>query len=177
VAIKDIIKYPNPILRKKARKVPFIDSGIQRLIDDMIVTMKAAPGSGLAAPQIGVSLQVIVCHPPEEEPFALINPEIVKKGPECEMYEGCLSVPGLTGDVMRAEAITVKGLNRSGKHVRMKAENVKAHILQHEIDHLHGVLFIDRAAAEKIYTPENDPHRCQVGEEQSPVQMGNGTVI
>ena len=160
MAVKQIIKYPDPRLRGRARKVPSIDGFVQRLIDDMMETMKNAPGSGLAAPQVGVSLQVIVCHPPEEEPFALINPEIVKKGPECEMYEACLSVPGLSADIMRAQSVIVKGLDRTGKPIRIKSEEIKAQILQHEIDHLHGVLFIDRVGSpDKLYTPENDPHR------------------
>ena len=160
MVIRTIVKYPDSILRKRARKVPIIDASVFKLIDDMFETMKNAPGSGLAAPQVGISLQIIVCHPPEEEPFALINPEIVKKGPDTEMYEGCLSVSGLAADIMRAETVVVKGLNQKGKPVRLRCDDVKAQIMQHEIDHLHGILFIDRVISpEKLYTPENDPHR------------------
>ena len=132
------------VLRRKANKVPRLDTSIQKLIDDMIESMYAAHGVGLAAPQIGVSLRLAVFGLPEEEPFALINPEIVRRSGERLLPEGCLSVPGYRGEVTRSLKVTVKGLDRFGKPVRLTAEdNLRAQVLEHEIDHLNGVLYID----------------------------------
>jgi len=134
----------DPVLRKKAKRVPRIDASIHRLIEEMIESMHAARGVGLAAPQIGVSLRVIVIGLPDEEPFALINPEIVKRSGEREVTEGCLSVPGYHADLTRSKVVTAKGLDPSGKEVRIKArEDLLAQALEHEIDHLNGVLYID----------------------------------
>ena len=135
---------PDPVLRKKAKRVPRIDASIHRLIEEMIESMHAARGVGLAAPQIGVSLRVIVIGLPDEEPFALINPEIVKRSGQREVTEGCLSVPGYHADLTRSKVVTAKGLDPSGKEVRIKArEDLLAQALEHEIDHLNGVLYID----------------------------------
>ncbi|MCD6453553.1 MAG: peptide deformylase [Dehalococcoidales bacterium] len=131
------------VLRQKAKKVTTIDKSIQRLIDDMIETMQQSDGVGLAAPQIGVSLRVIVVQMPDEAPVALINPEIVKRFGEREVTEGCLSVPGYSGRIKRSASVTVKALNRQGKAVRIKADGLLAEALEHEIDHLNGVLYID----------------------------------
>lgn len=135
---------PDPVLRKKAKRVPRIDASIHRLIEEMIESMHAARGVGLAAPQIGVSLRVIVIGLPDEEPFALINPDIVKRSGQREVTEGCLSVPGYHADLTRSKVVTAKGLDPSGKEVRIKArEDLLAQALEHEIDHLNGVLYID----------------------------------
>ena len=135
---------PDPVLRNKAKRVPRIDASIHRLIEEMIESMHAARGVGLAAPQIGVSLRVIVIGLPDEEPFALINPEIVKRSGQREVTEGCLSVPGYHADLTRSKVVTAKGLDPSGKEVRIKArEDLLAQALEHEIDHLNGVLYID----------------------------------
>jgi len=131
------------VLRRKAKRVPRIDGSVQRLIDDMIETMHQANGIGLAAPQVGVSLRVIVVQMPGEEPIALINPEIVVRTGEQEVTEGCLSIPGYYGDIKRAASVVVKGKNRNGKVIRIKAEGLMAEALQHEIDHLDGTLYID----------------------------------
>ncbi len=122
-----------------------IDGSVQKLIDDMIETMLTIGGAaGLAAPQVGVPLQVIVVEMPDEEPVAIINPEIVKSVGEREVGEGCLSLPGYRGTLTRAEKVTVKGRDRSGKEIRIKADGLLAHALQHEIDHINGVVFVDR---------------------------------
>ena len=131
------------MLRRKARRVSRIDSSIQRLIDDMIETMQQINGVGLAAPQVGVPLRVIVLQMPEEAPIAIINPEIVKRAGEQEVTEGCLSIPGYFGEVKRSASVTVKGRNRQGKAIRIKAIDLMAEALEHEIDHLNGVLYID----------------------------------
>jgi len=110
----------------------------------MIETMHAAPGVGLAAPQVGIPLRVIVIGLPEQEDIALINPQIVRRRGERVVNEGCLSVPGYIGQIKRAESVTVKGRDRNGKEVRIKAEELLAQALEHEIDHINGILYVDR---------------------------------
>jgi len=143
MAVIPIRIVPDPVLRQKARRVKTIDSSIQKLIDDMSETMHAAPGMGLAAPQVGVSLRVVVIGIPGEEEIALINPQIIRRRGEHLVEEGCLSVPGYVGQIKRAESVTAKWQNQDGKEVRIKAEGLLAEALQHEIDHLNGVLYID----------------------------------
>jgi len=135
----------DPVLREKAKKIKKIDESVQRLIDDMIDTMHAAPGVGLAAPQIGRSLRVVVIETPETEGvLVLINPEKVKASGERRVTEGCLSVPGYQAEITRSKQVTVKALDREGKVVRIKAtETLLAQALEHEIDHVNGVLYID----------------------------------
>lgn len=144
MAVLDIREFPDPVLKRKAKRVRNIDGSIQKLIGDMIETLRSVPGRvGLAAPQIGVSLRVIVIGLPDEEDIVLVNPEIVKKTGERSIDEGCLSVPGYIGQVKRAESITVKGRNQNGKAIRIKADGLLAQALEHEIDHINGVLYID----------------------------------
>ena len=155
MAILPIVSFDNPVLRQKAKRVSAIDGSIQRLIDDMIETMQNASGAGLAAPQVGVPLKVIVIQLPEREPFALINPEVVKRSGEREVIEGCLSVPGYRGNIKRSLSVTVKGQNREGKQVRVKAKELLAQALEHEIDHLNGMLYIDHVEGmDKLYRIE-----------------------
>ena len=143
-------------LRQKAKKVSRIDSSVQRLIDSMIETMHQANGVGMAAPQVGVSLRVIVVQMPGEEPIALVNPEIVKRGGQQEVTEGCLSVPGFYGEIKRSAEVTVKGKSRHGKAVRIKATGLMAEALEHEIDHLNGMLYIDHVESpEKLHKIEH----------------------
>jgi peptide deformylase len=132
----------------KSIKVKRVDRPIQSLIDDMIDTMRSAEGVGLAAPQIGVLLRVIVCEYADEETdelhqTVLVNPEIIEKEGEWMAEEGCLSIPGYVGTVPRAVSFSVKGKDSNGKDVRIKTDGPLAHILQHEIDHLDGILYID----------------------------------
>lgn len=134
---------PDPVLRQKAKRVRIIGGSIQKLIGDMIETMRAVSGVGLAAPQVGVPLRVIVIGMPEEEVKVLINPEVVRRKGERLVDEGCLSVPGYLGEIKRAESITVKGRDRNGKEIRVKADGLLAQVLEHEIDHLNGVLYVD----------------------------------
>jgi len=131
------------VLRRKAKRVPTVDRSIQRLIDDMAETMHQVGGVGLAAPQIGVSLRVVVLQMPGEEPIAIVNPEIVRRAGEREVTEACLSVPGYGGEIKRSVSVTVKGWDRNGKAIRIKATGLMAQALEHELDHLNGVLFID----------------------------------
>ncbi|MCD6599324.1 MAG: peptide deformylase [Dehalococcoidia bacterium] len=134
---------PDPVLRQKASKVSKIDGSIQKLIDDMIETMHADAGVGLAAPQIGVSLRVAVIEIPGEEVITLINPEIIKRQGERVLQEACLSVPGYQGEIKRAVTVKVKAQNRQGKEFRLKGEGLLAQALEHEIDHLDGVVYVD----------------------------------
>ncbi len=135
---------PEPVLRKRAKRVTSIDNSVKKLVADMQETLHADPGRvGLAAPQIGVSLRVVVIGLPDEEDIIMINPEIVKKKGERRVSEGCLSIPGYMGELNRAETVTAKWRNLNGKEVRVKAEGLLAQAIEHEIDHLNGWLYID----------------------------------
>lgn len=162
MAIREIVFTPDPVLRRKARKITNIDKDLQTLIDDMIETLRAAPGVGLAAPQVGVSERLIVVEYGVEEEenapkklFVVINPEIVEASEEKVLgIEACLSVPQMAGEVDRHQKIVVKGHNRHGKAIKIKTNGWLARIFQHEIDHLEGVLFTDRAT--RIWRPKED---------------------
>jgi peptide deformylase len=170
MALRQIVYLPEPILRRKAKPVAKFDRDLQVLIDDMVATMREAPGVGLAAPQINLPMQLAVVEfaegedeapenedtpPPPKKLYVLINPEIVKVSEEKALgVEGCLSIPGLIGEVERHEAIQVKALNRHGKPVKHKVDGWMARIFQHEIDHLNGVLFTDRAI--RVWKPSEE---------------------
>jgi len=149
MAILTVRTIPDPVLKQKSKRVKNIDGSIQKLAADMVETMHAASGVGLAAPQVGVPLRVIVIGMPGEEEFALVNPEVVRKNGERMVTEGCLSVPGYFGEIKRAQRVTVKGKDLSGKEVRIKAEELLAQALEHEIDHLNGVLYIDHLESQE----------------------------
>ena len=144
MALRPILSFEHPSLREKAKKVARVDASIQRLIDDLAETMLAAPGAGLAANQIGVPLRVCVVKGDDNQIWGLVNPEIVKSDGTQVGYEGCLSYPGWVGEVARYETVVVKARNRRGKEVRIKSSGFTARAFQHELDHLDGVLFIDR---------------------------------
>jgi peptide deformylase len=145
MAVLPITTVPDPVLRRKTKKVGSIDKSVKKLIADMRETMHAEPGRvGLAAPQVGVSLRVTVIGLPEEEDIILINGEIVKRKGKRLVNEGCLSIPGYVGELYRAETVTAKGLDIKGKEIRIKGEGLLAQALEHEIDHLNGVLYIDK---------------------------------
>jgi peptide deformylase len=144
MAIRKIITTENPILRQKAKKIHRFDPSLQKLVDDMFETMHEAHGVGLAGPQIAHSIRVFVAEY-EDHKVAIFNPEIVKAEGEERGTEGCLSIPGYAGDnIRRATKILVKGQDVRGKQIRVPAEGWFARVLQHEIDHLDGILFIDR---------------------------------
>ncbi|MEW6457534.1 MAG: peptide deformylase [Bacillota bacterium] len=146
MAVFQIVQYPDPILREKAREVQKITPQIERLAVNLVDTMRQSGGVGLAAPQIGVSKRVIVVEDPEKNPIVLINPEIVKlEGDKETAEEGCLSVPGVWGQVERRMCLTVRGYNLEGKQVAYLVEGFTARAFQHEIDHLDGIVFLDRA--------------------------------
>lgn len=159
MALRKIVYVPDPVLRRKAHTVTDFGAEFQTLVDDMVQTMREAPGVGLAAPQIGISSRLIVVEFGDEEDddapkklFTLANPEIIQNSDDTvNGIEACLSVPDLAGEVERFEEITVKALNRRGQPVKIKAKGWLARIFQHEIDHLNGILFTDRAS--KIWKP------------------------
>jgi len=157
MAVREIIYLPDAVLRRKARPIQDFGQDLQTLIDDMVETLRDAPGVGLAAPQVGVSQRVIVVEYGEEEEappklYTLVNPEITRRAEETIMgVEGCLSIPGLVGDVVRPVSVTVKGQSRQGQPMKLKADGWLARIIQHEIDHLDGVLYPD--IAERVYEP------------------------
>ena len=144
MAIRPIVALGNPVLRQKARKVSRIDQSIAKLVEDMIATMRDAPGVGLAAPQIGVPLQVAVVETEPEQVHVIINPEITKLEGEHLLDEGWLSVPGYWARVRRAERVTVKARDLKGKAIRLTGEGLFGQALQHEIDHLNGLVYVDR---------------------------------
>jgi len=140
---RKILRFPNPVLRKKARALKRVTPEIARLIDDMIETMHVAPGVGLAAPQLGESLRIIVADI-REGPIAIVNPKIIAKRGIQVFNEGCLSLPGVEAPIERAAHVVVKGLDRGGSKIEIEAEGLLATVFQHEIDHLDGYVFIDR---------------------------------
>jgi peptide deformylase len=161
MALLEIVKVPNKVLQTKARPVSDFGPELQQLIDNMVETMREAPGVGLAGPQVNQLLRVIVVEFGDEEDeeapkhlYTLVNPEISRMSRETVMgTEGCLSIPELVGDVSRAESVTVKAQTRHGQVTKIKASGWLARIFQHEIDHLNGVLFTDRAEA--VYRVED----------------------
>lgn len=164
MAIRPIITPENPVLRKKAIKVMSFDAAFQTLVDDMIDTVKDAPGVGLAAPQIGVSQRVIVVNLPDEpeeygdnagKVFVVANPKIIKTSKQTVLgTEGCLSIPGYLGEVERFVTVVVTGQDRYGKDFRIRADNWFARIFQHEIDHLDGILYTDRT--DKVWKAKDE---------------------
>jgi peptide deformylase len=156
VAIRLIVKHPDPILREQAKPVTKFNANLHKLLDDMAETMYDANGVGLAAPQIGILKRVVVVDTGEGL-IELVNPEIIAKEGEQFGPEGCLSIPGLTGDVRRALKARVRAQDRHGQPFEVEGEELLARAFQHEVDHLNGVLFID--LAERIYTKDDKVHQ------------------
>ena len=154
MAVLPILKVGNPILKNQSTPIQKIDKNIRKLIQDMFDTMAEAEGVGLAAPQVGENVRLIVLNM-GEGPFEIINPVIIDEVGEQVSVEGCLSVPGFYGDVTRFMQVTVGGINSKGKKVKVTGEGLLARALQHEIDHLDGVLYLDRADALYKQEPES----------------------
>lgn len=147
MAVRSIVTLGHPVLRQKAKKIRHVDDGVRKLVQDLKDTVESTPnGAGLAANQIAVPLRAIVTHI-DGKTRAVINPEIVDiSGDEIEAEEGCLSIPGWYGPVVRKQRVTVRGLNEKGKAIKIKAEEFEARVFQHEVDHLDGTLFTDHIA-------------------------------
>jgi peptide deformylase len=179
MAIRKIVTLGGPkegILRSKAKKVSRFDAYLERLVADMWETMRDAPGVGLAAPQIGESIRVLVAEY-EDQAVALVNPEIIKHSEEEVLgTEGCLSIPGYIGDnVPRAESVVVKARDPKGKEIRVRGEGWFARILQHEIDHLDGILYTDRIRPEDVRpVTEDDLETSADGKEGAPAASAEG---
>lgn len=170
MALLEILLDTHPILRKQSKAVKKFDAELKQLAGDMAETMKAAPGIGLAAPQVGVSRRLIVICDAEKEHavYAVANPKIVKRDGERISAEGCLSVPKLIGDVKRALKISVRGKDLDGKPFFQEAEGLLARVYQHEIDHLNGILILDRAEPGSIRPAEE--------EEQDETEAGSAEI-
>ena len=143
LALAQIRQYPDPVLRLRSHEVEAFDADLAQLVDRMARLMQDASGVGLAANQVGVSLRVCVIHVPGDDVVVLVNPEIVKRTGTRECDEGCLSLPGYKGVLTRSEKVVVKGLNRDGRPVRYHAEDLFAEAIEHEVDHLNGILYFD----------------------------------
>jgi peptide deformylase len=167
MSVRRIAMYGEPVLRQKAKKMHRFDDSAQRLIDDLIDTVRDAGGAGLAAPQIGVPLRALVTYV-DEKLNIVVNPEIVEQSEEeIEAEEGCLSIPGWYGPVRRKEKVTIRGQNRKGKSIKIKAEGWEARAFQHEVDHLDGVLFIDRMDdRSKLHKVESEQEEEELEDEQ-----------
>jgi len=165
MAIREILEYPHPLLKNRSREVDQIDGELKRLIQDMTETMYDAGGVGLAAPQVGISRRVIVVDvspmDPQQSFFVMINPEIVFEEGDIDHEEGCLSVPDCLETVKRREKVQVRGISPDGKRVEISGEGILAFALQHEIDHLNGVLILDRVSPLK-----RDVYRRKVKKER-----------
>lgn len=162
MTIREITIFPEEVLRQDAKPVEVFDDDLAKLVDDMVDTMREAPGVGLAAPQIGISKRIIVVEFGDEanesipkQLYVMINPEIIKESNDkVPGVEGCLSVPGVVGRVNRSRVVTLRGQNIHGKPVKIRTQGWLARIFQHEIDHINGVLYTDRA--EDIWKPEHE---------------------
>ena len=152
---------PNSVLRRKAKRVSVIDGSVQKLIDNMIDTLRTVRGVGLAAPQVGVSLRIAVIELPGEDIITLINPQIIKRDGTRVVDEACLSMPGYHGEINRSLKVKVKAQDRQGKEFRIKGEGLLAQVLEHETDHLNGTLYVDHIESpeklQKIEYPPSSP--------------------
>jgi peptide deformylase len=164
MAILPIVKVPEAVLRQKTKKIRKIDASLHKLIDDMIETMHDAPGVGLAANQVGVSLRVCVIHVPGDDVVTLINPEIVRRSGTRDCDEGCLSLPGYKGMIPRSEKVVVKALNRDGRPVRYHATDLFAEAVEHEVDHLNGILYFDYLDSTDKLVPLTREEEAEEGE-------------
>lgn len=179
MAILDILCFPDPRLRHKARAVEQVDGEITQLVDDLLDTMYSAPGIGLAATQVGVPKRVIVIDVSEDksEPVCLINPRIIERSGEEEMEEGCLSVPGFYEPVRRAARVRARALDRQGNEMDLEVDGLLAVCLQHEIDHLDGKLFVDYLSSLKRQRIRKKLEKANKHGDQKPKRTASAAVI
>ena len=171
MAVLEILKYPHPLLKKRSQEIEKIDENIRQLIQDMTETMYDANGVGLAACQVGVGKRIIVLDvspmDPEQDLFALINPEIVAEEEEIDHEEGCLSVPDCQEIIKRKQKVRIRGMSSEGKEVELEAQGILAIALQHEVDHLNGVLILDRMSGLKREIYRNKHRKKKQKEKES----------
>ena len=173
MTVRSIRYLGDPVLRRPSKKVRRVDESIRRLIADMTESMVEAHGVGLAAPQIGVGLRVVIIGMPDEEPYPLVNPEVVKRSGERRLHEGCLSIPGYRGEITRSLRVTVKALDERGREIKIRAEdNLLAQALEHEVDHLNGTVYVDRLSSKDdlVKIEEADPSMAEYRREMSSEQ-------
>jgi peptide deformylase len=167
MAILPIRVFPDPILRKKARLIKRVDDVIRKLAHDMIETMQNANGVGLAGPQVGELKRIVTIQVPEQDAFAMINPEITEREGQREVTEGCLSIPGYQGLVTRSVSIKARALDEDGGRFKLSAEELLAQAIEHEVDHLNGIVFLDHLIAHeelrKTGASPDEPHWHDVG--------------
>jgi len=166
MAVLPIRTVPDPILRQKAKRIKTIDKSVRKLTTDMQETLKVAGGVGLAANQVGVTMRLIVLNVPENDCKVVVNPEVIRRIGSRVVNEGCLSIPGYVGEIKRSELVRVKGQDIRGKEIRLKADGLFAEVLEHEIDHLNGILYVDHLESQdklrKIEPPQK-PDEATVG--------------
>lgn len=172
MALRTIRTVPDLILRQKAKRVKTVDKNLRQLIVDMKETMAAANGVGLAAPQVGISLRIVVVSIPHKgeknEEYVIINPEIVRRKGERVVKEGCLSIPGYIGEILRSERVRLRGTDPEGKEIRIHAEGMLAEVLEHETDHLNGVLYVDHLESQDKLEKVEPPPPTQEAASQNP---------
>lgn len=167
MAILPIRVFPDPILRRKARPIKRVDDVVRKLAADMIETMQNARGVGLAGPQVGELKRIVTIQVPEQDAFAMINPEVTNREGSRQITEGCLSVPGYSGLVTRSVHIDARALNVHGDRFKLTAEELLAQAIEHEVDHLNGIMFLDHLVAHeelhKVGASPDEPHWHDVG--------------
>ena len=157
MAILTIRTVPDPVLRQKAKRVKAIDKSVRKLINDMQETLRTASGVGLAANQVGQTLRLIVLNVPGNDCKVVINPEVLRRIGSRVVNEGCLSIPGYIGEIKRSELVRVKGQDARGKEIKLKADGLFAEVLEHEIDHLNGILYIDNLESQEKFRKLEPP--------------------
>ena len=179
MTIRPIRYLGDPVLRQPAKKVKRVDDYIRRLIFDMTESMIEAQGVGIAAPQIGVNLRIVIIGMPDEHPFPIINPEVIKRNGSRELDEGCLSVPGYHGIVPRSKKVVVKGLDEKGHQIRITAEDdLLAQALEHEVDHVNGTLYVDHLnARDDLIKIDNSSHTLNKEDHSEGRLFINGILI
>jgi len=157
MAVLPIRIVPDPVLRQKAKRVKAIDKSVRKLINDMQETLQTACGVGLAANQVGQTLRLIVLNVPGVDCKVVINPEVIRRIGSRVVNEGCLSIPGYIGEIKRSELVRVKGQDARGKEIKLKADGLFAEVLEHEIDHLNGILYIDHLESQEKFRKLEPP--------------------
>ena len=172
MAVLPIRTVPDPVLRQKAKRIKAIDKSVRKLISDMQETLKTACGVGLAANQVGQTLRLIVLNVPNVDCKVVVNPEVIRRIGSRVVNEGCLSIPGYIGEIKRSELVRVKGQDARGKEIKLKADGLFAEVLEHEIDHLNGILYVDHLESQdkfrKLEPPQKSSEQAEKKEVTSP---------
>jgi peptide deformylase len=168
MAVLPIRTVPDPVLRQKAKRVKVIDKSVRKLISDMQETLRIATGVGLAANQVGQTVRLIVLNIPGNECKVVVNPEVIRRIGSRVVSEGCLSIPGYVGEIKRSELVRIKGLDSRGKEIKIKADGLFAEVLEHEIDHLNGILYIDHLESPEKFRKLEPPKPMEEADKKEP---------